>query len=400
MRVMYLSSTGELGGAERSLLEVVASIRAARPSWPLHVVAATDGPLVSRASELGASVTVLPFGPSLAALGEAGADGDVWGPAALGWRLARASAATCTYLARLRRIVRLFRPDVVHTNSLKMHVLGSWACGAAAVVWHLHDYVSPRPHTARLLRASLTRCAAIVAPSQSVEDDARSAFDGRRVTTVYNAVDLRRFCATGSQLDLDALARLPPASPGIVRVGLLATFAKWKGHTAFLDAIARLPPDLHVRAYIIGGAVYQTRFSQITRDELERRAASLALSGRVGFTGFVESPEDALRSLDIVVHASTAPEPFGLVIAEAMACGRAVIASDAGGAHEVFTPGVDALGHAPGDVDGLATCIAALARDPAARARIGRAGRATAERCFDRSRLAADLVPLYEAAAS
>jgi len=148
---------------------------------------------------------------------------------------------------------------------------------------------------------------------------------------------------------------------------------------------------------VIGGALYHTAGSQLTLDELRRYADVRGLSDRVGFTGFVDSPDEAMRALDIVVHASTAPEPFGLVIAEAMACGRAVIASDAGGAREIFTAGVDALAHAPGDAEALAACITELVGDPDRRERLGRAGRLTAERRFNRRRLAAELVPVYHA---
>ena len=122
----------------------------------------------------------------------------------------------------------------------------------------------------------------------------------------------------------------------------------------------------------------------------------LGIGDRVGFTGFVAQPESALRALDVVVHASTSPEPFGLVIAEAMACERAVIVSVAGGAAEIVTVGVDALGHQPGDTEGLAARITELAIDPGLRSRLGRAARATAERCFDRARLAKELVPIYQ----
>ena len=104
------------------------------------------------------------------------------------------------------------------------------------------------------------------------------------------------------------------------------------------------------------------------------------------------------RALDVVVHASTAPEPFGLVIAEAMACGRAVVVSSAGGAAEIVTHGVDAMTHPPGDVDALAASIRALARDPAKRAALGRAARQTAMRAFDRGRLARELLTVYESA--
>ena len=218
------------------------------------------------------------------------------------------------------------------------------------------------------------------------------------VVAILNAIDLQRFSDAGHRLDLDALAGLPPARDDVVRVGLVATFGHWKGHTTFLDAIARLPRDLPVRAFIVGGALYQTDGSQHTLEDLRRYATARGVADRVGFTGFVNSPDEAFRALDIVVHASTAPEPFGLVIAEAMACGRAVIASDAGGAREIFTPGVDALGHTPGSAESLAARIAELARDRDARIRMGRAGRETAERRFDRARLATDLLPVYQRA--
>jgi glycosyltransferase involved in cell wall biosynthesis len=84
------------------------------------------------------------------------------------------------------------------------------------------------------------------------------------------------------------------------------------------------------------------------------------------------------------------------VIVEGMACGRAVIASRAGGAVEIINEGADALGHTPGDPQMLADCIARLACDKGLRARLGRAGRATAEQRFDRQRLADELLPIYE----
>ena len=104
-----------------------------------------------------------------------------------------------------------------------------------------------------------------------------------------------------------------------------------------------------------------------------------------------------MRALDIVVHASTEPEPFGLVIAEGMACGRAVVVSEAGGAVELFDAGVNALGHTPGDAAQLAERITLLATDRDLRARLGARARATAERRFNRTRLAAELIPIYHA---
>ena len=103
-----------------------------------------------------------------------------------------------------------------------------------------------------------------------------------------------------------------------------------------------------------------------------------------------------MRALDIVVHASTDPEPFGLVIAEAMACGKPVVVSRAGGAVELTEPGVNALAHEPGDVPALARCLADLVRDADLRDRLGRAALISARQRFARSRMARELAPIYQ----
>ena len=397
MRVLYLSAEAGLGGAERSLLDILASMRRAQPSWTLTLITAADGPLVQHAAALGVTTRVLPFDETLARLGESGSASKTGGQLMLAAKTVLAALPAAKYAWQLRRLTKSVAPDIIHTNNLKMHVIGAWVRPSnAALVWHLHDFIGSRPISRRVLAAVSDRASAAVANSESVAEDARAVLDSRvPVVMVHNGVDLNRFSGTGERVDLDQLSGLPPAAPGVVRVGLVATFGRWKGHTTFLDAVAQLPADLPVRGYIIGGAVYRTDGSQYSIDDLKRYAADRGVADRVGFTGFVEQPEAAQRSLDVVVHASTSPEPFGLVIAEAMACGRAVIASNAGGAREIFTPGVDALVHAPGNAGDLAARIVELARDPQARQRIGQAGRKTAERRFDRARLATDLVPVY-----
>ncbi|HST61011.1 MAG TPA: glycosyltransferase, partial [Longimicrobium sp.] len=278
-----------------------------------------------------------------------------------------------------------------------MHLLGAWAAPRGMrVVWHLHDFVSSRRAMAGLLRGAAGRVAAAVAVSKAVAADAGSVFGSAvPIRTVYNAVHLARFVPTGAAMDLDAAAGMVPAPAGAVRVGLVATMGRWKGHAVFLRAVAALPADVPVRAYVVGGGIYRTAGSEVDVEALRRMAAELGIADRVGFTGFVDDPAAAMRALDVVVHASTQPEPFGLVIAEAMACGRAVIASAAGGAGEIVVPGQDALAVVPGDAEGLSRAIHQLANDPVLRGRLARAGRETALRRFDRARLAAEVAPLY-----
>jgi glycosyltransferase involved in cell wall biosynthesis len=152
-----------------------------------------------------------------------------------------------------------------------------------------------------------------------------------------------------------------------------------------------------VRGYIIGGPIYQTAGSQWSVLELEQEAERLGLAGQVGFTGFLEDVPAAMRSLDIIVHASTQPEPFGMVIIEGMACGKPVIASTAGGAAELYVDGESALAHQLGDPAALAQQIERLALDPQLRQRLGTAGRVVAQRRFHGERLANELLTVYRA---
>jgi glycosyltransferase involved in cell wall biosynthesis len=216
------------------------------------------------------------------------------------------------------------------------------------------------------------------------------------VRAVYNAIDLDRFSpGPGDGPALDAACGLSAAPPGTVRVGLVATFARWKGQDLFLEAASRLAPDLPCRFYIVGGPIYRSAGSQWSPEELNARAAALGLTDRVGFAGFWPEPAAALRALDIVVHASTRPEPFGRVVVEAMACGRAVVAVRDGGSAELFTDGVSALGVPRDDPAALADALARLVGDADLRQRLGEVGRAEAVSRFDRHRLAGEWEAVY-----
>jgi len=395
-----------MGGAEAALVEILAGIRAAEPEWKLDLIVSADGPLAAKAVALGVSTHVLPFPASVARLGDSAAGGPAGNSTrrlSLLRQLLFASPEVRVYAASLRKMLRQLAPDVIHSNGFKMHILGAMAKPSQVpLVWHIHDYVQARPLMARLMNLCRRRCHLALANSNSVAQDIRAACGNTLpVQTLYNGIDTTFFSPRGERLDLDSLSGLPAPDPlarDVIRVGMLATLARWKGHEVFLRALSLISPELPLRGYIVGDALYQTDGSQYSLAELKGMARQLGISDRVGFSGFVDQPAAAMRSLDIVVHASTEPEPFGLVIVEGMACGRAVIASEAGGAAELIESAVTALGHTPGDAAQLAERITQLVTDPHLRARLGAAGRATVERRFNRTRLAEELLPIYRAA--
>ena len=392
MRVLFLTPAAGFGGAERALVQSLKAVRQCEPTWTLGLLALEDGPALDAARSLGVDVMVSPPPGRFLETGESGRGRG----GTLGGLLA-AAPALARYAATLGRRIAAWRPMIVHSNGIKTHVLGAWVRGGAPLVWHVHDYLSLRNLSPRILRLHRRSAALVIANSRSVAEDANRVFGGTDVATVYNAIDFDRFQDTGPCLDLDAASDMPSSARSVVRVGLVATYARWKGHEVFLQALSALPPDVPVRGYVVGGPVYRSGPSQWTRGELDALAAAGGLDRRVGFTGFVDEPGAAYRSLDIVVHASTAPEPFGLSIAEAMACGRATIISDAGGTREIGQPETTCLAHAPGDAAGLGRQIERLARDASLRARLGAAAAISVRARFTDAQHVATLRAAYGA---
>jgi glycosyltransferase involved in cell wall biosynthesis len=396
MNVLYLNTSGQMGGAETSLSTLMESLRRLHPEWRLNLLLGEDGPFVACAGKLGVTVQVLSLPRELARLGYGARFGLGWT-----WGALRSLAGTLRYRTQLRAAIREIRPDVIHVNGSKMHVLMASVSrrefGSGDVrVCHVHDYVNCRPLKRRLLKTGSRRFDRFVANSDSVAADLLAIpLPRQKVTSIHNGVEIERFSPAGETLDLDQLSGLPEAGPGVVRIGLVAAFAKWKGHITFMRALALLPRSLNIRAYAIGGPIYQTSGSQYTFDELRAAAETNCPGVEFGFTGVVEPIEAAYRALDIVVHASTDPEPFGMVIIEAMACQKAVIVSRGGGVAEIFEDGVTALAHDPGDAAMLARQIERLAGDASLRGSLGERGRAAVVAHFQAGAMGVRFAELY-----
>lgn len=403
MRILFLNPVGVLGGAERALLDLLACLRRLEPALSLHLLIGTEGPLLDEARSLGVDTRLLALPERLSALGDSGLRGQ--GPRAL-WGLARGLAPApgllAGYLRQLRREVRALRPDVLHSNGIKTHLLSPATAGLpVSRVWHIHDFIGERPLVRRALHTLRPLATVAIANSRAVGWDTREVLGTVPVQVVYNGVDVERFSpGPGEGPRLDALAGLPPAQEGTLRVGLIATYARWKGHGVFLEAASQLlrtRPQLPVRFYLVGAPLYRTPDSQLSEEELRGMVERLGLGGRVGLIPFQREPAAVYRALDIFVHASTRREPFGLTIAEAMACGRPAIISRASGAAEQLTEGVDALTLPSGDVEALASALRRVVENEALRERLGQAARKTAVERFSRERYAREILDVYRA---
>jgi glycosyltransferase involved in cell wall biosynthesis len=395
MRVLFVNPVSELGGSERSLLDVLAALGQSAPDLDRSLLLFSDGELAVRARALGMEVAIEPLPAALGGLGEFGSAVRSDERAV---RLARAALASPGCLLALRRCILSRRPDILHTNGMKAHVLAAAAAPELRRVVHLRDFVSERPLTSRIL-PWLGRRSVLVANSQAVAEDALRVAPSLCARVVYNGIDLSEFHpGPGDPGRLARLAGMGPPTAGTLAVGLVATYGWWKGHRRFLEAAAEVRaalPEQPLRFYVVGGPIYGTRGSEVTREELVAVARSRGLEGSVGFVPFQRDTAAVYRDLDIAVHASERPEPFGRTIVEAMATGRAVVAARAGGAAELFVDHETAVGYDPAAPGALVAALLEVVRDGALRARLSNAARLSAEQRFDRRRLGPELLAVY-----
>jgi glycosyltransferase involved in cell wall biosynthesis len=352
LRVVFIDHTATLSGAELALLRLLPYLENVEP----HVILAEEGPLVARLLEAGVSVEVLPLVPDVGRLGR-----ERVGNAML---LSRNGLRTAAYSLRLAHRLRQLDPDLVHTNSLKAALYGGFAAKLARVpaVSHVHDRLAEDylpAEAIRLVQSALKHFPrAVIAPSETVR------------ATLQRDAHVIPWPAAG-------ISAAPHSTQRPFTAGILGRVAPWKGQHVFIEAFGHAFPDGDERALIIGAPMFGSDEAQYL-DTLRQAGRDAGLAERLTFTGFVDDVPAELRSLDVLVHASVAPEPFGQVVLEGMAAGLPVVAAAAGGPAEMIEHGTDGLLYPPGDADALARVLRDLAADAGLRQRLGEAARKTA----------------------
>jgi glycosyltransferase involved in cell wall biosynthesis len=367
-RILFVDQSGQLGGAEICLLPL--AIRCTQRS---EVLLLSDGPFRERLQADGVRVSVE-------------ADARI-----SGIKKERVKLAAFAALPGIARQVRLIaaraKPfDIVFLNTQKALILGALGrtLHGKPTVWHVHDIVS-RAHFGRLhlllIKWAVKFGVDHVVANSRASADALIELTGlprSSVPVVHNGVDMARFSnnndpATPSSDQRRASLGLPADA---FLVGLFGRFTQWKGQHVALDAIAQVP---NAHLVLVGDALFgETAYAQ----SLRTRADALGITDRVHFAGFQHDVAAWMKAMDVIVHASTHPEPFGLVIIEAMAAGKPVIASNGGAIPEIVRNLENGMIVEPDNAPKLAEAISTLQREPALAARLAAQGHADAGQHF------------------
>jgi glycosyltransferase involved in cell wall biosynthesis len=374
LRVVFVDHVARLSGGEIALLRLLPTLAA---YVDVHVVLGEEGPLVGRLRSLGIDTEVMPLAPRLRDVRK-----ETVRPARVDLP---ALAHLPPYIFRLSRRFRALDADLVHTNSLKAALYGSAAARLAGVpaVWHVRDRIAadylPRSAVAFVRAASRILPTAVIANSQATLDTLPRLLHS---SVLYNPV-------------VPDAVEEPPSRPArridALTIGTVGRLAPWKGQEVFLDAFAQAFRGTSVRGRIIGSALFG---EDAYAESLRERAEYLGISGQIEFRGFRDDVWQELSELDVLVHCSVQPEPFGQVVLEGMAAGVPVIATAAGGPAELMTDGVDGILTTPGDPAELAAVLRGLADDPDLRASLANAAR-WRSREFTPERTAAQLLSVY-----
>lgn len=340
-RVLFVDHTGQIGGAELILLDVVEGRQQS------SVFLFETGPLSKAIADRHLNLIASKWGKGLSQFHR---DSSPLSAIPLAGRM----AAIVLEIARAAR-----RHDIVYANSQKAFILSAIASRMARrpLIWHLHDIISSDHFGATQRRVQVllaNACATKVIVPSEVAATAFIDAGGRRelVDVVPNGLAIAPDPSTPDELR----QRLGlPAGP---LVGVFSRLAAWKGQHVLIEAVAKLPG---VNCIIVGDALFG---EQDYAARLNKMVADLGVADRIRFLGHRNDVPKLMKAVDVMVHPSIDPEPFGRTLVEAMLAGVPVVATNSGAAPDILEGGKAGTLVIPNDARALAGAIAAVLAKP------------------------------------
>jgi glycosyltransferase involved in cell wall biosynthesis len=363
MKILFYNHTGQVSGAERVLLLILAQLNHDRFE-PL-LLCPSEGELRNNAKAVGVRCETI---NSL--------------EARFTWRPQLLFRYLCSFISvmlRVRARVRESAPELIHANSIRAGLVMSAATVGLKVpiIWHVHDLLPPHP-ISTLIRVFvlLFPPVRIVTVSQVAADRLRgkllSSF-GKRVTltVIHNAVDTERLRKGGAEKKtLHKELRLRGGDPLIGIVGNLSVI---KGQLSLISAFADVLKQIPDAALLIVGSAIFNRDDDYN-ERLIAHAKALGIADRVRFLGQRNDVPTIVSSLDLLVLNSTS-EACPLVALEGLACGAPVLSTAVGGVPELIAHGINGWLIPSGDQQQLSQAIVSLIQQPELRAQLAANGR-------------------------
>lgn len=364
VKILYVHSSAALYGSDRSLLHLIQLLD--RKLFQPVVVLPESGPLVAALEACGATVHILPLSILHRSLNVS-----FWA------QFVRRLWSSTRVMARLICEQGI---SLVHTNTA--HVFnGMLAARLAGVphIWHIREMQLGTSRLGGIFSVLIYRTSAAILPiSQAVRDAFRWTSERNpKVHVIHNGVDPARFMPSD---DKQAAHKVIGMLPDVPLIGMSGRIAHWKGHRTFVQAAALVYQQQPYVQFIIAGDAVTAHDHQL-KQELMQLTQELGLAEVLTYTGFRTDMPQIMAALNVFVLPSELPEPWGLVVLEAMASGCPVVATKQGGPLESVVDGETGFLVPPVDPEPMAQAILTLLQNPARAKDMGMVGRA---RCIER----------------
>ncbi|RUR74191.1 glycosyltransferase family 4 protein [Chlorogloeopsis fritschii PCC 9212] len=363
MKILFLDQSGKPGGAELCLIDI------AKPYQDTCLVGLfADGSFKTLLEENHIPVQVL----TTQAIQVRKESSLLKGLGSIGQLL--------PLIVKVTQIARKY--DFIYANTQKALVVGAVASffSRRPLVYHLHDILTLEHFSQINRRIAVTaanRFSSLVIANSQASKIAFLEAGGRADITeiVYNGFNPKNYLTDSSVVNQ---IRETLELNGKFVVGHFSRLAPWKGQHILIEALTQCPEQVTV--ILVGDALFG---EQDYVQQLHQLVATLKLENRVKFLGFRSDIPQLMAACDLVAHTSTAPEPFGRVIVEAMLCGRPVVAAASGGALELVEHGVNGFLVTPGKPQELAQVITACLGNSHETEAIAKCGQTIASQRFD-----------------
>lgn len=310
------------------------------------------------------------------------------------WRLPRFTLEVLAGVWALLRIIRERKIALVHTNTNTILASGIAARIARLPhIWSIHELVLEPTSVRKALHFLIPRMATrVVTVSRAVRDhmlqDAPQ-YAGR-FEFILGGIDLEPFLAGAGR---ERVRREWGVRDDELLVGMAGRVTAWKGQSVFAEtAKLILAKHANVKFAAVGG-VFDTDVFHMER--FKQQVRHLGIESRFIIEDFRADMPSVFSAFDIFVLPSTLPEPFGLVVIEAMASGKPVVATAPGGPSETVVDGVTGYLVRPSDPRDAALAVEKLLVDPAKRAHMGEAAKNRASEIFALPRYVREFEDLY-----
>ena len=377
MKILYVHAKGEVGGSDISLLTILKSIN--KKLFSPNVIVPKKGPFFNDYKNYCEECEDVKFGVLKSP------DNAIEFLKILIWFIPS--------ILLIWRIIRKWDIDLVHVNTVVVPsaVIAAKLAGKPVIVHKRELIVSNKIASCGLDFITFLFADKVIAISNAVKYNSIKILQ-KKIVVIYNGVDLSEFSIKKS----NKLCKEYEIPKKTLLIGIFSRIEPWKGQHIVIKALPKVLTQIeNVKLFIFGR--YYTSKGKRYFEEIKNLVDELELNKFILFPGTVKNINKLYSEFDIVILPSIGPEPLGRVVIEAMAAGRAVIATDNGGAKEIIENGKNGLLVKPRNLNDMEDAIVKLAKTPDFRKKMGINGRKTVQKHFNISIIVRELERSYKA---